>query len=305
MSRRAIRTLPPLLAALACVPIGIASAGDQGQLDSPYPPHRAGMRIAIAGHTCTSGFGVADTTTSSLYALTAGHCGGHGRVKISGERVGPVVGSSFICCRLTNSDSSLYGVPAEVTSATILKSVGKLPFGGGSATIGSPFGSPELSVIPVAGYLENSAIRKGLDVCAVGAFGGYSCGTVTDTRYRYRFSSGRRLTGLACFDDPVSDGDSGGPVFVLRRGEAIAVGIVSIGDGVETCFSTIENALRAWNVDLLVADGDGFEPAGGATSLPSGFRDRPNPATGPKSVPWDDALRDFGIEPPTMPRRPQ
>ncbi len=261
----------PTLAVCALIWGGVIAANvgaAPGKGGEGYPPHRAGMEISVAGHRCTSGFGVVDSATGSYYALTAGHCGAHGPVRIGGKRVGSLVGSSFICCRLTNSDSSLYTVSRNEISATVAGADRNALFSIAGVSVGIPS-----TAMPVAGYVENSAIRLGQTVCASGAFGGYTCGTVTDTSYRYRFNSGRRLTGLVCFDVPVSDGDSGGPVFTVRQGEAIAVGLVSIGDRAETCFSTIGNALRAWNVDLLVADGNGFAPASESTQIPGGGGD--------------------------------
>ena len=225
-----------------------------------YPPHRAGVKISLEDTFCTSGFGVADPLSGATYALTAGHCGAHGTVRMSGERVGSLLGSSFLCCDRTGADSALYDVPADQQSATIanvLTTDGSLR----GLLIGGLDDSLLSSTIPVVGYHANSSIYEGMKVCSAGAFGGLNCGRVYREDYSYRFGGGRTLTGLVCARFAVRGGDSGGPIFSLSHGRAKAVGIVSIGGGFDTCFTTIEDALDYWDMGLLVSDGEGFRIA--------------------------------------------
>ncbi len=258
MDQSAIKRLAAFVATLSwlavtSVPSAATAAGD-------YPPHRAGVKISLDGSFCTSGFGVADPVSGATYALTAGHCGAHGTVRMSGERVGSLLGSSFLCCDRTGADSALYEVPVEEQSATIanvLTTDGSLR----GLLIGGLDDSLLSSTIPVVGYHANSSIHDGMKVCSAGAFGGLNCGRVYREDYSYRFGGGRILTGLVCARFAVRSGDSGGPIFSLSHGRARAVGIVSIGGGFDTCFTTIDDALGYWDMGLLVSDGDGFRIA--------------------------------------------
>lgn len=241
-------------------PAPAAASGFGGHGSSPFPPYRAGLRLSIGDFWCTSGFPVAERSTGEYFGLTAGHCAAHGTVKVQGRRVGEIVGSRFLCCEISSTDSAEITIPRDEVTATIAD----VPSSGGlfagliqTSTLHSGTFTEN---VPITGYLANSAIEKGIKVCSLGAFGWLRCGHVTRLDYSYRFHGGRKITGLACARFPVKSGDSGGPVFELEGGEATAVGLVSLGGRHSTCFSPIENALASWNAQLLVADGDGVRP---------------------------------------------
>jgi tripartite motif-containing protein 71 len=98
--------------------------------------------------------------------------------------------------------------------------------------------------IPLTGA---GTVGIGTRVCYSGAttdeanpFGG-KCGTVFEhTQYEIgeeRPGGASHLQEGWCFDRRTLEGDSGGPVWI--EGTGIAVGLVSVGDNVETCFSPL------------------------------------------------------------------
>lgn len=196
----------------------------------PLADLRGGEGIAadIEGAVCSIGYSV--VSGSTRYVLTAGHCTQLGGTwyGADGTPIGPVARSSF-----PEDDFGLIEVtsPSYRQTSVVNTSGGPLAITG---TAPSPVGS---------------------SVCRSGATTGYRCGTIEAVNETVNYGRGEVVNGMTRTDICAEPGDSGGPYFSGSQAQGTLSGgtgscFVSLF-GSETYFQPIEEALSAYNVQLV------------------------------------------------------
>ncbi|ORW08496.1 MULTISPECIES: trypsin-like serine protease [Mycolicibacter] len=146
---------------------------------------------------CTAGF-LARNRRGHPVLFSAGHCahGDGSRLTMHADAGGEVPVAEFVV-------SEFEGAEGEATDIAVLK------LANGVAATGKIDGR-----IPVSGWV--STVSEGDTVCKLGAVSGLDCGPVVEVS-----------ASKVKFAASIQRGDSGGPVFVMRKdGTAAAVGII-------------------------------------------------------------------------------
>ncbi|MEB3022967.1 MULTISPECIES: chymotrypsin family serine protease [Mycolicibacter] len=180
---------------LTLAPTAIAGTG--GVVLRPGARVTARTIDGVGAGSCTAGF-LAKNRRGHAVLFSAGHCGqGEGTwLTMAAETGGDVPVAEFVV-------TEFEGIAGEATDIAVLK-----PAKGVDAT-GKIGGQ-----IPVSGSV--SSIAEGDTLCKMGAVTGLDCGPVVSVS-----------ASKVKFAATVEHGDSGGPVFIMRKnGTAAAVGLI-------------------------------------------------------------------------------
>jgi streptogrisin C len=217
------------------------------------PPLAGGQYILNANQSlgfvfeCTSNFmGYRWTTVNGFrFALprviTAGHCGPNGSAWTQNSY--PIGTMEAISTGGSADAGEIPDKGATDSSDQFLVVIGSSTF--------------HLIVHQVQGV---NTIAAGTSVCHYGTFGGYSCGTVTQTNVTMNYTDENgnvveTVTGQEVDSSLSTNGDSGGPIFQNLSGSFTgpyqADGVLDGGNGSTTSWTQEGNALAALHLDGL------------------------------------------------------
>lgn len=161
----------------------------------------ARIRNTTAGITCSAGWILREAHSMRHVVLTAGHCGD--------------VGDTFALPTTGDGERSIGVMTESVSGPGVAADVGLVAvFGDRAAEIG-----PDPFPLPVSEPSTTTGLRPGADmICRLGYRTGATCGPLETVDH---------TGGAFVFAGESENGDSGGPVFLLRRGHIVPLGLVT------------------------------------------------------------------------------
>ena len=186
-----------------------------------------GARITNQNNSGFCSVGYLARKQNRLFVLTAGHCGKKGDVFAYSTSDGELVNFGRMVDSTGRTPSADYGLIEIANSAPMESSI--IAF---------------KKVYRLSHWETPENVRENDSVCRMGYRTGLSCGGFLDQLNKNAFE----------FEGTADHGDSGGPVFLQRGNDLIALGLESYGfeeDATRDGALSISGALDYWDLELL------------------------------------------------------